>query len=173
MIKKIKMEEIENKVEKSGLITIDLNDFVPKGERSVVDLKDFLFEGLILKEKDFREKIAATDWSKYKDHFVGITFTADAIIPLWAYMLIASALQPYAALIIRGNKAHIEGVLLRKAIEELNLELYKDQRVIVKGCGGEIPESAYVSITTILQPIVKSLMFGEACSTVPVYKTKN
>ncbi len=166
------METIENKVEKSGLINLDLNDFVHKGVRSVVDLKDFLYEGVMLKEKDFREKIAAYDWSKFQNHYVGITCSVDVITPLWAYMLLASALQPYAALIIRGNKAHIEGVLLRKAIEEVNIENYRDERVIVKGCGGEIPESAYVAITTLLQPVVKSLMFGEACSTVPVYKKK-
>ena len=166
------METIENKVDKSGLITLDLNDFVPKGQRSVVDLKDFLYEGVILKEKDFREKIANFEWSKYQNHFVGVTCTVDVIVPLWSYMLLASALQPFAALIIRGNKAHIEGVLIRKALEEMDLEAYKNQRVIVKGCGGEIPESAYVALTVLLQPVVKSLMFGEACSTVPVFKSK-
>ena len=167
------MDEIENKVEKSGLLNLDLNDFVPKGTRSVVDLKDFLFEAVMLKEKDFREKIAAYDWEKHKGHFVGLTCSVDVITPLWAYMLLTSALQPYAALIIRGNKAHIEGVLLRQAIEAINLEDYRDKRVIIKGCGGEIPESAYVAVTNLLQPVVKSLMFGEACSTVPVYKRKD
>jgi hypothetical protein len=164
---------IENKVEKSGLIQMDLNDFVLKGTRSIIDIKDFLFEGIILKEKDFREKLDKIDWSIYTNHFVGITCSVEAIIPLWAYMVITSKLTPYASIITRGNKAHLEGAILRTALEKLNPEEYKGKKVIVKGCGGTIPESAYMLITTKLQPVVQSLMFGEACSTVPVFKSKN
>ena len=167
------MEEIKNKIDSSGLIQLDLQDYIPKGERVVIDLKDFLYEGVMLREKDFRDKIANTDWSKYQNKFVALTNTADAIIPLWAYMLLASALQPYAKILIRGNKSHLEGALLRVAIENINAEDFHDTRVIVKGCGKlPVPESAYMSITLKLQPVVKSLMFGEACSTVPVFKKK-
>lgn len=166
-------EEIKNKVDESGLIQLDLQDFIPKGERVVIDLKDFLYEGVMLREKDFRDKIAATDWSQYQDKFVALTNTADAIIPLWSYMLLSSALQPYVKVLIRGNKSHLEGALFRIAIESINAEDYRDARVIVKGCGKiPVPESAYMSITLKLQPVVKSLMFGEACSTVPVFKRK-
>ena len=167
------MEEIKNKVGESGLIQLDLQDFIPKGERVVIDLKDFLYEGVMLREKDFRDKIASTDWSQYQGKFVALTNTADAIIPLWSYMLLSSALQPYAKVLIRGNKSHLEGALLRIAIESINAEEYRDARVIVKGCGKiPIPESAYMGITLKLQPVVKSLMFGEACSTVPVFKKR-
>ena len=165
------IEMIENKVEKSGLINLDLNDFVPKGTRSVVDVKDFMFEEVMIREKHFRELVESKDWSIYKNHFVGITCSVDAIIPLWVYMILASKLEPFADLIIRGNKSHLEGALLRRALESLDVQQYEGKRVIVKGCGGAIPESAYITITSILQSKVKSLMFGEACSTVPVYKS--
>ncbi len=166
-------EEIKNKIEESGLIQLDLQDFIAKGERVVIDLKDFLYEGVMLREKDFRDKIAASDWTQYQDKFVAITNTADAIIPLWSYMLLASALQPYVKILIRGYKSHLEGALLRIAIENIDTEQYRDARVIVKGCGKiPIPESAYIALTMKLQPVVKNLMFGEACSTVPVFKKK-
>ena len=161
---------IENKVDKSGLMSFDLNDLVPEGGRAIVDVKDFMFEGIMIREKDFREKTKNYDWSQYKNKFVGITCSEDAIIPLWVYMLLASSLLPFAKLVIRGNKSHLEGAILKRAIENLDTKNFENQRVIVKGCGGEIPESAYIAITSILQPVVKSLMFGEACSTVPVFK---
>ena len=161
---------IENKVDKSGLVSFDLNDIVPKGDRAIVDVKDFMFEGIMIREKDFREKIKTHDWSQYDNKFVGITCSEDAIIPLWVYMLLASSLHPFAKLVIRGNKSHLEGAILKRAIENIDAKNFENQRVIVKGCGGEIPESAYIAITSILQPVVKSLMFGEACSTVPVFK---
>jgi hypothetical protein len=161
---------IENKVDKSGLMSFDLNDLVPEGGRAIVDVKEFMFEGIMIREKDFREKTKNYDWSQYKNKFVGITCSEDAIIPLWVYMLLASSLLPFAKLVIRGNKSHLEGAILKRAIENLDTKNFENQRVIVKGCGGEIPESAYIAITSILQPVVKSLMFGEACSTVPVFK---
>lgn len=162
---------IENKVEKSGLITLDLVDFIPSGKQVVIDLKDFMYEGLILREKDFRDQLKDKDWSEYQDAFVAVTNSSEGIVPLWAYMLISSALQPYASLVIRGNLAHLKGALLRRSIEAINESEYQDKRVIIKGCGEEsIPDSAYINITQKLQPVVKSLMFGEACSTVPVYK---
>ncbi len=162
---------IENKVEKSGLITLDLVDFIPSGKQVVIDLKDFMYEGLILREKDFRDQLKNKDWSEYQDAFVAVTNSSEGIIPLWAYMLISSVLQPYASLVIRGNLAHLKGALLRRSIEAINESDYQDKRVIIKGCGEEsIPDSAYINITQKLQPVVKSLMFGEACSTVPVFK---
>lgn len=162
---------IENKVEKSGLLTLDLVDLIPEGKQCVIDLKDFMYEELILREKDFRQQLKDADWTEYQDAFVAITNSSEGIVPLWAYMLISSALQPYASLVIRGNKAHLKGALIRRSIESLNDNDYQDKRVIIKGCGKEsIPESAYITITQKLQPLVKSLMFGEACSTVPVFK---
>jgi len=162
---------IENKVEKSGLITIDLVDLIPKGEQFVIDLKDFMFQGLILREKDFRAQLKATDWSVYQDGFVAITNSSEGLIPLWAYMLISSVLEPYASFVTRGNKAHLKGALLRRVIEDIDASEYEGKMVIIKGCGKEsIPESSYIIITKKLQPVVKSLMFGEACSTVPIFK---
>lgn len=162
---------IENKVDKSGLITLDLVDFIPEGKQVVIDLKDFMYEGIILREKDYRAQLKDKDWSEYKDGFVAITNSSEGIIPLWAYMLITSCLEPFAEVIIRGNKAHLKGALLRRAIEKIDVSEFEDKRVIIKGCGKEsIPESSFIAITQKLQPVVKSLMFGEACSTVPVYK---
>ena len=162
---------IENRVEKSGIITLDLVDFIPSGNQYVLDIKDFMQEGLILREKDFRLRIKEKDWSEFQDGFVAVTNSSDGIIPLWAYMLISSALHPYSSLVVRGNRAHLKGALLRRSIEAIDESEFKDKRVVIKGCGKEsIPESAYIAITQKLQPVVKSLMFGEACSTVPVYK---
>ena len=164
---------IENRVKKSGIITLDLVDFIPTGNQYVLDIKDFMQEGLILREKDFRLRIKEKDWSEFQDGFVAVTNSSDGIIPLWAYMLISSALHPYSSLVVRGNKSHLKGALLRRSIEAIDESEFKDKRVVVKGCGKEsIPESAYIAITQKLQPVVKSLMFGEACSTVPVFKAK-
>ena len=162
---------IENKVEKSGLITIDLVELIPKGEQFVIDLKDFMFQGLILREKDFRAQLKATDWSVYQGGFVAIRNSSEGLIPLWAYMLISSVLEPYASLVIRGDKAHLKGALLRRVIEDIDTSIYEGKMVIIKWCGKEsIPESSYIIITQKLQPVVKRLMFGEACSTVPIFK---
>ncbi len=162
---------IENRVAKSGIITLDLVDFIPSGNQYVVDIKDFMQDGLILREKDFRLRIKEKDWSEFQDGFVAVSNSSDGIIPLWAYMLISSALQPYSSLVVRGNKSHLKGALLKRSIEAIDESEYKDKRVIIKGCGKEsIPESAYIAITQKLQPVVRSLMFGEACSTVPVFK---
>lgn len=162
---------IENRIEKSGIITLDLVDFIPKGPQYVIDLKGFMFEGLILREKEFRKQLKEKDWSEYQDSFVAITNSSDGVTPLWAYMLISSVLEPFASLVVRGNKSHLKGALLRCSIESMDVLKYQGKRVIIKGCGKEtIPESAYITITQKLQPVVRSLMFGEACSTVPVFK---
>jgi hypothetical protein len=165
--------EIVNKVAESGLITINLEDFYPEGERVVFDMKDYLFEELLLKEKDFREFAKTNDWSKYKDKFVAITCSNDAIVARWAYMLVAVALQPYAKRIVFGNLETLETILFRNALSNINPEKFRDQRIVIKGCGDKpVPVSAYVELTSLLQPVVKSIMYGEPCCTVPVYKKK-
>jgi hypothetical protein len=168
-------EEIKNKVANSGLETIDLGDFYPKGERVIIDLKDHLFEGLILREKDFRTFLKNEDWAKYQNKFVAITSTTDAIIPQWAYMLLASELQPYAKKVVSGNCDTLEAIIFSESIhEKLHPENYKDKRVMIRGCGDkELPVSAFSDAVTLLKPYAKSIMYGEACSNVPIYKSKS
>lgn len=166
-------EEMVNKVAESGLISFDLEEYYPKGEIKTFDLKEYLFMGLILKEKDFRAALQTTDWTVYQDANVAITCSADAIIPMWAYMLIASYLQPFAKEIVFGDEKKLVSTLLFKNLARVKGEEYTDKRVVVKGCGEvDIPESAYVEITNKLRPFVKSIMYGEPCSTVPIYKKK-
>lgn len=166
-------KEIVNRVDQSGLTEINLEDFYPKGERALIDVKDNLFQGLILKEKDFREFVKNENWSKYQNKFVAITCSADAIVPTWAYMLIASALQPFAKKFVFGNMDTLETVLFNETLSKINPEDFREKRLIVKGCGKlPVPDSAYVEFTRLLTPVAKSIMFGEACSTVPVYKQK-
>ena len=163
--------EFVNKVSESGIITLDLEEFYPKEETAVFDMKDHLFMGLILKEKDFRETLKNLDLTPYKDKNIALTCSADAVIPVWAYMLVASYLQPVAKEIIFGDADFLHKTLFLKNIAKINAADYKDQRVVIKGCG-ELPisETAYVAITNLLRPVVKSIMYGEPCSTVPVYK---
>lgn len=162
---------IENKVAQSGLINFDLEEYYPKGERVLIDMTDFLFEGLILREKDFRERIKETDWSIYQDKFVAVTCTTDAIVPTWAYMLLAASLEGYAQKVVFGSLETLETVLFNDALKNIDVEDYRDQRVIIKGCSKyPVPESAYVELTSLLKPVAKSIMYGEACSTVPIYK---
>ncbi|HTL82561.1 MAG TPA: DUF2480 family protein [Bacteroidia bacterium] len=165
------MEEIVNKVEQSGLITIDPGELYLPGERVTLDIKDQLFQGLILKEKDFREYIKTNDWSLYKDKYVALTCSADAIIPDWTWMLLASALQPFAKKIVFGNAELLETVLFEEALKNFDTEKFRDARIVIKGCGDKpVPKTAYVELTRLLQPVAKSIMYGEPCSTVPVYK---
>jgi hypothetical protein len=165
------MDEIVNKVAGSGLVTIDLEEFYPKGERIVLDIKDQLFQGLLLREKDFREYIKQEDWSKYKDCYVAVTCSADAIIPTWAYMLLASALEPFAKKVVFGSAETLETVLYDELLRGLDVQQYKDARIVIKGCGNlPVPRAAYVELTRLLRPHVKSIMYGEPCSTVPIYK---
>ncbi|QQL48808.1 DUF2480 family protein [Mucilaginibacter ginkgonis] len=167
-------ENFVNKVAQSGLVTLDPASFYPAGDRVIYDIKDNLFHGLMLREKDFREFVKEHDWTQYTGKIVGITCSADAIVPAWAYMLLANRMVPYAADIIFGDAAIIEEKLFEKQIDNANLDQYRDQRLVLKGCGDvDVPVSAYVSLTAKLTPIVKSLMFGEPCSTVPIYKRKD
>lgn len=166
-------ETIVNKVAESGLITLDLEMFYPKGEIVTFDLKDFLFMGLILKEKDFRAALLAQDWEVYRDKYVAVTCSADAIIPMWAYMLVSSYLQPVAKDLVVGDEKTLLNTLFVKKLAQFNGEEYLDKRVVVKGCGDTpIPETAFLEITNKLRPFAKSIMYGEPCSTVPVYKKK-
>ena len=166
------MDEVfVNKVQESGIITLDLEEFYPKEETVVFDMKEYLFMGLILKEKDFRETMKSLDLSAYTGKNIALTCTADAIIPVWAYMLAASYLQPVANEIIFGDADFLHKTLFLKNIAKINAADYADKRVVIKGCG-ELPisETAYVAVTFLLRPVAKSIMYGEPCSTVPVYK---
>ncbi len=167
------MEEIINKVAQSGILTLDLEKFYPEGEIAVFDMKDHLFMELILKEKDFREELKNLHWSFYENKNVAITCSNDAIIPLWAYMLVTTYLQPISLEIVFGNPEQLLNVLLLKNVCKLDVKDFEGKRVVVKGCGDKkIPEAAYVEITKMLRPVAKSIMYGEPCSTVPIYKKK-
>ena len=164
-------EPIINKVAESGLITLDLEQYFPKGETAVFDLKDYLFMGMILKEKDYREALKAKDWSGYKGKNVALVCTADAIIPVWAWMLAATYLQPVAKELVMGDEKELHKTLFIKNLSAVNVNEFEDKRVVIKGCGETpIPDYVYMEITRLLRPVVKSIMYGEPCSTVPVYK---
>ena len=168
------MEDVfVNKVAESGIITLDLEDFYPKEETAIFDMKDHLFMGLILKEKDFRDTMKELDIEPYKEKNVALTCTADAVIPVWAYMLVATYLQPVAKEIVFGDAEFLHKTLFLKNISKIEINNYEDKRVVIKGCG-ELPitEAAYVAITGLLRPVAKSIMYGEPCSTVPIYKKK-
>ena len=167
-------ETIINKVAESSLITLNLETLYPAEEISSFDLKDHLFMGLILKEKDFRASLQQLNWSQYQNKPVAIYCSADAIVPLWAFMLVASYLKPLAKQIFSGTPEEFKKYIFIQNIRNLDPKEFKDARVVVKGCGDiEIGEYAFVEITSFLQPLVKSLMYGEPCSTVPVFKAKN
>jgi hypothetical protein len=164
-------DEIVNKVASSGIVTVDLEELYPNGERVLFDIKPLLFQELILKEKDFREFIKNHDWSVYENKYVAITCTADAIVPTWAYMLISLALEPYAKKIVFGDLQQLETVIFQDLIDHLELNTYEDKRIVIKGCSKlPIPMHAYVLLSAKLKPVAKSIMFGEPCSTVPLYK---
>lgn len=166
-------DKIVNRVANSGLITIDLEDFYPEGERVVYDLKDNLWQGLALKEKDFRDFIKQHDWSKYKSKNVTLLCSVDAIIPSWAYILLSTAINPHANFVTQGSKEELEKALWENEIQKIDLEEFKGARIVIKGCSNkEVPASAYLALSRRLQPLVRSMMFGEACSTVPLFKQK-
>lgn len=167
-------KEIINKVASSSLITFDLEEFYLPGERVLIDLKDQLFQGLILREKDLRDFVKANDWSAYQDKLVAITCSVDAVIPTWAYMLVAIALKPYAKVIEFGNLEKLEEKLFEDALEKVDWEQFRNSKMVIKGCSKvNVPPSAYVKTVAKLQPLAASLMFGEACSTVPLFKRKS
>lgn len=164
-------KEIINRVAKSGIITINLEEFYPQGDRVLFDIKEHLFQGLILKEKDFRAFIKNEDWSVYTDKYVALICSEDAIVPTWAYMLLATQLAPFVKKVVFGDLETLETVLYNEILNALNINAYKEARVVIKGCGDlPVPKAAYVEITRLLLPVAKSIMYGEACSMVPLYK---
>ena len=166
-------EEIVNRVSASVLEDLNLEDYYPKEEIVVFDLKPYLFMELILKEKDFREALQNTDWTIYQGKVVAVTCSADAIIPMWAYMLVASYLQPIASEIVFGDADAALKELFLKKIASIDVSRFADKRVVVKGCGNlPVGEYAFLEITKVLRPVAKSIMYGEACSTVPIFKKK-
>ena len=164
-------EQILNRVANSALMTIDLEEHFPEGARVGLDLSQWLDGGFVLREKEFRKALKEFDWSSFNDQHVALHCSTDAILPGWAYMLVTTYLAPVAGKVVLGNKADLELELFREAIDQIDLSIYIDRPVIVKGCANkEIPEQAYIYLIQKVQPIAKSLMYGEACSSVPLYK---
>lgn len=165
------MSEIINKIAQSGLVTIDLEDWWTDGERVAFDIAPWLVEGLLLREKDFREQVSNHPWQEYAGKHVAVFCSTDAIIPRWAWMLVATAVTPYASSTVYGSPEDLEVELYRRRIQAINPEEYRGQRVVIKGCSHRpVPVQAYVDLTRWLQPVVQSILYGEPCSTVPVYK---
>lgn len=163
--------EIVNKVANSALVTFNLEDYYPHGERVVYDIKDNLFQEAILREKDFRAFVKEHDWSQYQDKYVSLTCTVEAIVPTWAYMLLTSKLEPYAKMVVFGGPDVLEAAIFQQLLSQVDLEAFRDAKVVVKGCGNlPVPTYAYTEITRLLRPYVSSIMYGEPCSTVPLYK---
>lgn len=163
--------EIVNRVANSKLITFDLEDHYPQGERVLFDIKDWLLEGFVLREKDFRESAKSFDWSVYQDAYVALTCSTDAVIPGWAYMLLTTYLTPYAKKVVVGDLDTLESLLYSQLINELDVSAYQDKAVIVKGCSRKpVPQNAYIQLIQKLQPVARSIMYGEACSSVPLFK---
>ncbi len=166
--------EIINRVANSKLVTFNLEEFYPNGDRFLFDVKDWLMDGLVLRESIFREKASANDWSEYQGAYVALVCSTDAIIPAWAYMLIATHLQPFAKKVVIGDLEILETILYTEIIQRLDVTHLKGKPVIIKGCSHKpVPENAYLLLIEKLQPVVKSLMYGEACSSVPLYKKKS
>ncbi|AXT18454.1 DUF2480 family protein [Flavobacteriaceae bacterium AU392] len=166
-------DEIINRVANSKLITLDLEDYYPEGKRIIFDIKDWLYEGFVLREKEFRQKAKEYDWTIHQDQYIALTCSTDAIIPAWAYILLTTALQPYVKQIIVGNLEQLESSIYQNIINNLDVSEYQDKPVIIKGCSNKpVPNNAYLQLTIKLMSVAKSIMYGEACSSVPLYKRK-
>lgn len=164
-------EEIVNRVANSQLVNIDLEDFYPEGDRVLLDIKDWLFAEQILKEKDFRKSVKDHDWKFYQNKYVALNCSAEAIIPSWAYLLISVELSPYAKKIVVGDLMLLETSIFQEIINDLSVDNYSDKPVIIKGCSNKpIPETAYAQLVSRLLPVARSVMYGEACSNVPLFK---
>jgi len=167
------MEEIINKVANSSLQVFDLEDYYVSGIRTQLDISQWLYEGFLLKEKDFREALKNHDWSQYQNHFVSINCSSDAILPAWASILVTTYLSPFAQKVVLGTTIDMETYLYQEVLSNIDYSVYKDKPVILKGCSKKpVPETAYVMAMQQLQPIAKSIMYGEACSAVPLYKAR-
>lgn len=165
--------EIINRVAQSTLITFDLEEYYHKGERTAFDIKDWLFNEMVLKEKDFRSYVKEHDWSQYNNKNVALHCSVDAIVPTWAYMLIVTKISPFANAVVYGDLSTLEFSLFKEALDKVDLKKYGDAKVVIKGCGNlPVPPSAYVEITRLLTPVASSIMYGEPCSTVPLYKRR-
>jgi len=166
-------KEIINRIANSKLETIDLEDFYPDGNRLFFDISPFLYEGLVLREKDFREQVKTFNWQQFKNCYVALGCSTDAIIPGWAFMLVSLQLFPFSKITIVGSLTDLENTIFSEIINDLDLSSFKDKPVIIKGCSKKsIPQNVYIQLTQKLQPIAKSIMYGEACSSVPLYKKK-
>lgn len=164
-------EEILNRVANSKLKTFDLEEIYPEGKRTLFDIKDWLFQEIILKEKDFRAFVNNHNWNQYQGNYVALTCSSEAIIPSWAYLLLATKLSPFVKKIVVGNLETLESLVFEEVINSISLEEYKGKPIIIKGCTNKpIPASAYTLLIQKIQPVAKTIMFGEACSTVPLYK---
>ena len=170
----IKMaDKIINRVANSKLVTIDLEDYYPDGNRVIFDIKDWLLEGLVLREKEFRTHVQQHDWSQYENTYVALTCSTDAIIPAWAFMLIGIQLQAFAKKIVIGDLKALETSIFQELIKKIDLSEFEDKPVIIKGCSKKpVPQNAYIMLANALRPLTKSIMYGEACSSVPLFKRK-
>ena len=167
-------EKIVNKVEESGLITIDLESFYPEEERASFDLKDYLHMGLIIREKEFREALKQLDWENFRDKNVAVFCSADAIIPMWAYMLVGTYLEPVAKRFFFCSEKDLDDKIFQEILSDLDVTPFNGKRILIKGCSDKpVPASAYLEITRKLRPVARSLMYGEACSNVPLFKQKD
>lgn len=166
-------DEIINRVANSKLITLNLEDYYPDGKRILFDIKDWLFEGFVLREKDFRLQALEFNWSQYQDSYVALTCSTDAIIPAWAFMLLSIYLEPYAKKVLIGNLEQLETSIYQDVLNSLDVSSYKDKPIIIKGCSKKpVPQNAYIMLSSKLKPIAKSIMYGRACSSVPLFKNK-
>ena len=166
-------DEIVNKVANSALEVFDLEDYYPKGIRTKIDISQWLYEGFMLKEKDFRESLKNHDWSQYENHYVAIYCSTDAIIPAWASILVTIHVFPFVKKVVSGNLQDLETILYQEILSTIDYSKYQDKPVIIKGCSKKpVPESAYILAVQKLQPFAKSIMYGEACSAVPLFKRK-
>lgn len=167
------MTEIVNRVAQSKLVTFDLEDLYPEGKRILLDIKHWLHEGIVLREKEFRGHLETVDWPMYQNSYVALNCSSDAIVPGWAFMLAASKLAPHAKKVVVGDLGDLETSLYQESLENLELDAFKDKPVIIKGCSNKpVPKNAYIIAISKIQQVAKSVMYGEACSAVPIFKRK-
>jgi len=166
-------DEIINRVANSKLVTINLEDYYPQGKRILFDIKDWLFEGFVLREKDFRDQVKQFNWSQFKDNYVALTCSSDAIIPAWAFILLSIHLEPFSKKTVIGNLELLETSIYQDVLNTLDISGFSNKPIIIKGCSKKpVPQNAYIMLANKLKPIAHSIMYGEACSSVPLYKKK-